>query len=235
MSEFKIGDEVYVKDWMQRYSDVYKWVNNVRTLVWNWKTKIPDYSAIDFHIQREYKPKLTLKGKPYKNGDTILISEIPVYKNYKYTILEKTINLEGEDLFLIASKEGCYVQINEFGITTLNIEEQKRVEHLESEKRLQALAKDNLNKWTINDDFNKFPKELIKYLYDTNQNTQFGSGMTKAIIKYPYISKEYTINNNDICLGWEQEFNGTGCDLSDKEIINWNQLSKRFPENKFKN
>lgn len=56
----------------------------------------------------------------------------------------------------------------------------------------------------------------------------------KAIIRYPYIPKEYTINGNDICLGWEQDFNGVGCDLSDKETISWSELPKRFPENSFK-
>jgi hypothetical protein len=135
----------------------------------------------------------------------------------------------------LSSERGCWVQIGEGGLSTLTVEEQEKVKHLESEKRLQALAIDNLGKWTIDVKKDEFPKELLKYLYDTNQNTQFGSGMTKAIIKYPYISKEYTVNGNDICLGWEQFYNGEGCDLSDKETISWYQMKERFPENTFQN
>ena len=228
-----IGDKVYIIDWLQIYSDVYRWVDDKKESIWNWETEIPNYSSIDFHIKRKYIPKLTKKGKPYANGKTVLKSEIPAYKNYEYTILETRTRKDGKILFLVSSKEGCFVQIGEKGITKMTFAEQKLVAKLEKELHLQALSVKNLRKWDINSKKKDFPKELLKYLYDKNQNSQFGNTMTKATIKYPYISKEYTINGNDICLGWEQSFDG-GCDLSNEDIISWNELAKRFPENKFK-
>ena len=29
-------------------------------------------------------------------------------------------------------------------------------------------------------------------------------------------------------LGWSQEYNGNGCDLSDKEVVKWEDLGKMF-------
>ncbi len=229
----KIGDKVYVKNWGRHYSDVYRWVDGKKVSIWGWETKIPDYSSIDFFINRKYTPKLTRKGLPYKNGEKVLVSNVPDYKNYEYTILEeKQYPGENRIVFLLASKNGCYAQIDNFGISYMTPEQQQTVKHLENEKRLQALAVDNLGKWDINVKKKEFPKELLKYLYDSNQNSQFGNVMTKATIKYPYIAKEYTINGNDLCLGWEQSFDG-GSSLKEKEVITWDELKNRFPENKF--
>ena len=231
----EIGNKVFVKDWGQNYSSFYRWKDDVRELIWNWKTEIPDYSDTMFFVRHEYVPKLTQKGVPYKNGEKVLVSSTPAYKNYEYTILEAKQHPEQKDVivFLLKSKEGCFVQINNKGISTMTPLQQKQVAHLETEKRLQALAVDNLGKWSLTSNPRDFPKELTKYLYDVNQNTQFGSGMTKAIIRYPYIPKEYTINGNDLCLGWEQDFNGKGCNLAEKDTITWSDLKKRFPENEF--
>ncbi len=231
----KVGDKVYVKDWGKRYSNIYKWVNNEKVSIWKWKTKIPDHSDPTFFNLYHHRPKLTAKGVPYKDGSTILVATIPAYKNYEYTILEaKQVPMEDKIIFLLASNNGCYIQVGDKGLSTMTIEEQEKVKHLETEERLQALAIDNLGKWSIDSDTKKFPKELLKYLYDTDQRTQFGSGMTKAIIKYPYIANEYTINGNAICLGWEQTYNGKGCDLTEKETISWDEMKIKFPENDFK-
>lgn len=229
----KINDKVFVSNWGKLYSDVFKWIEGQRVPIWPWKTEIPIYSSpMHFH-ERKYKPKLTVQGKPYKDGSKELISDIPAYKDYEYTVLEKTTRNDGKVICLLSSEKGCYVQIEEEGLTSMTPEEQIKVAHLENSRRLQALAKDNLGKWSIKSDRKLFPKELLKYLYDRNQTTQFGRGMTKAIIKYPYIAKEYTVNGNDLCLGWEQLYNGKGCDLSGKETIVWSELPKRFPENSF--
>ena len=252
-----IGDKVFVSDWGKIYSDFYRWVNGEKESIYKWETEIPNYSSINFHWEYEYKPKLTQKGVPYKNGDKELVSKYPKYKDYEYTLLEcyhhpkagqistdlrtkekpnASVFYYPERIWLAKSDEGCFIQIEEKGLTTLTPEEQEKVKHLEKKKHLQALAKDNLGKWSINDNTKDFPKELLKYLYDSEQRTCFGSEFpnTKAIITYSYISKEYTLNGNDICLGWSQNFNGVGCDLSDKDIISWNELPKRFPENTFK-
>lgn len=232
----EIGEKVYVKDWRQIYSNVYRWIDGKRVTIWSWKTVIPEYSSTTFFWEKIYTPKLTIKGNPFKNGDKELVSKKPIYKNFNYEILEKVVRKDTQDIIcLCKSKEGCYIQINEKGLTIFTVEEQKKLSQLETEKHLQALAKDNLGKWSIDDSLKEFPKELLKYLYDSNQNTCFGSDYpnTKAIIKYPYIHKKYTIKGNNLCLGWEQDFNGKGCDLSNKETISWNELPKKFPENSF--
>lgn len=219
----KVGNDVYVKDWGKIYTGSFS--------IFNWKTKISDFSTIFFHVEKIYEPKLTKKGVPYKNGDKVFVKEIKKYKTYKYKILE-TIQQEDVKICLIASEENCYVQIQEEGLIQMSNENFDKVKHLENELELQILAFENLGKWTYKN-ATEFPKELVKYLYDKNQTTLFGSNTTTAIIRYPYIHKDYTVLGNNICLGWEQDFNGEGCDLSDKETITWEELPKMFPENRF--
>ena len=234
ISKFKVGDKVFVSNWNKEYSDVYRWTNGIKTIIWKWKTKIPDYSSTMFHWKYIYESNLTLKGSLNKRKPRKLVSKTPEFKNFEYTIEEITSNKEGKLIYLLSSEEGCWIQIGEGGLSTLTIKEQEKVKHLQQEKRLQILAVQNLNKWTLETANKKdFPEELLKYLYDTNQNTQFGAGMTKAIIRYPYVSKEYTVNGNDICLGWEQHFNGKGCDLTNLETVSWNQMKERFTEQNF--
>lgn len=230
MENLKVKDKVYVKDWGKQYISIF---DNKGEYFFGWKTKIPSYSNTDFHFKCIYKDNLTLKGTINKREPQILVERVPEFKNFQYVIEEMTTTKDNALIYLLSSKQGCWVQIGENGISTLTLKEQNKVKHLENEERLQCLAFENLSKWDINVKKSDFPKELLKYLYDTNQNTLFGSVMTKAIIKYPYIAKEYTVNGNDICLGWEQNYNGVGCDLTDKNTISWNELKERFPENKF--
>lgn len=242
---FKIGDKVFVSDWGKLYNDFYRWNNSEKTLIWGWKTSIPTYTGTDFHWKTE-RAKLTKAGTPYKRPyDAPIISRTPVYKDYEYEILEIKKNNSKDEfkdyVCLLSSLHTdvellkCFVQVGMEGLTTLTKEERKVLSKLEKTNALQALAKQNLGKWSIENDLKQFPKELLKYLYDQEQRTCFGSDYpnTKAIIKYPYIPKEYTKKGNDLCLGWEQEFNGVGCDLTDKDTIKWSQLKERFPENSF--
>jgi len=238
----EIGDKVYVNNWMAIYSEFYRFVNGEKELIFKWKTELPQYYSTNFFVKKKYKPKLTLKGEPYKNGEKILIYNELVYSNFEYNIVESIKHPNDNNIiYLLESTtrgmfgHGCFVQIGEKGLTTMTVKEQKKVAHLESEKRLQALAKDNLGKWKITDDFKQFPKELIKILYDREQRTQFGSGMTRAIIKHKYIAKDYTVNGNDLYMGWKQNYNGKGCDLTGKDTIQWSEMAKRFPENEFTN
>ena len=78
---------------------------------------------------------------------------------------------------------------------------------------------------------------LNKVLYDEDQRTCFGSDFpnTRAIITYNYIPKEYTIDNIPLYLGWSQNYNGVGCDLDNKETVNWNDLKKIFLHSNFIN
>jgi hypothetical protein len=225
MKEYNIGDKVYIKDWGKHY----------RSTEWfNWKTIIPTYTSIDFNYEFIYEDNLTLRGTINKREPKKLKEKIPTYKNYEYVIIETILHPKnGKNICLCKFEEKCYIAVDIEALCSLTPEEQIKVKHLEKENYLQALAFDNLNKWTIDSNIKEFPKELLKYLYDRNQTTQFGAIYTEAIIKYPYIAKEYTINGNDICLGWEQLYNGVGCNLTDKETISWSELPKRFPENKF--
>ena len=228
---FEVESKVYVKDWGKSYSDFHTWASGNKKSIFDWKSEIPYCSDTPHFHERVYTPKLTAKGLPYKNGDTILLNDPRAFENYEYTILEK-LQRDSRIICLISSKNGCFVQVNEEGLSSLTPKEQQLVAHLENEKRLQAMANENLGKWSIKDNLKKFPKELIKYLYDRNQNVQFGAGMSKGVVKYPYIHKDYTINSNDLCMGSECLYDGVGCDLTDKDTIVWSEMQARFPENR---
>jgi len=99
----------------------------------------------------------------------------------------------------------------------------------------------NLGKWDKDSkDLNKkFPKELLRFMYDKNCNTQFGSSMTRASIKYPYIPAEYMNDNIPLLLGWEQNFDG-GVEMKQQIaehgegiLVHFNDLHKTFKNNKF--
>lgn len=231
----KIGDKVYVTDWLQKYSSVNTWIAGKQQLVFPWTKEIPKYCDCQFFIKIVKEPNLTLKGTVNKRDPFKIIDRIPIYENFEYTIEEIIPHpTTGDSVYLLSSKEGCWVQITKKGLSTLTPEEQEKVKHLETEKRLQALAKDNLGKWTVETArHDTVPKELIKTLYDTNQNVCFGSEWpnTKGIVTYIYLPKEYTINGNDLYLGSSVNYNGKGCDLTDKETISWKDLKTRFPEN----
>lgn len=38
----KINDKVFVKDWSKHYSTIFKWINQERKTLFNWKTHIPN-------------------------------------------------------------------------------------------------------------------------------------------------------------------------------------------------
>lgn len=232
----KIGDKVYVSNWGKQYSDFYRWNNGKKELIWEWKTNIPNYSSTMCHWKIITEPILTQKGKPYKDGSTKVVDRIPLFKNYEYTILEKTTREDGEVICLLSSNHTeveplkCFVQIGEKGLTTLSKEEQEAVQHLEHEKYLQALAKMNLNKWSIDHDLREFPKELLKVLYDKDQRVLFGSSMTKGIVTYNFIPKEYTINGNNLYVSTTVDYNGKGCNLTGKKTISFKEIKTFFPE-----
>lgn len=228
---YNIGDKVFVIDWDQQYSNVWKWINREKILIFNWKTEIPNYSGIDHHWHFEYEPNLTLKGTVNKRDPQKLKSKTPKYKDYKYEILETTNNpMTNEIIYLIASIKQqeiwakCFVQISEEGLSLLNSEQF-------ANQQFNGLIESNLGKWTI-DTMKNAPQEIRKFLYDTNQRAQFGDSMTRATIRYPYLEGKFTVNGNNLCYGWEMSYDG-GCDLNDKEIISWDELTKKFPENRF--
>ena len=135
MLNFKLGDRVFVSNWGQNYSDFFTWKDGKRTSIWKWKTEIPDYTSTGFHVKTKTRPVLTAKGVPYKNGKSEVVSRINTYKNYEYEILECVKNDEGELIYLLSSTHTnvnslkCYVQIGEFGLTKLSVEEQEKIKN----------------------------------------------------------------------------------------------------------
>jgi hypothetical protein len=236
------NDKVYVSNWMQIYSNFKKWnyITNTRENIFAWKTKLPKYIN-ESNDTVVYTPKLTQKGLSFKNGDTIEVSREQTHKSYEYTILETITHPENTDvtIALISSnhteKDWCKVwaQINIKALTSLTIEEQESLKHLQEKKHLQALAKNNLNKWCLKDNLKKFPEELVLTLYDENQNVQFGSIMSKGIVTYNIIPKEYTINKIPLYLSSKCFYNGEGCKLLNKPTTTWSALSKLCIEQKF--
>lgn len=190
-------------------------LNNGRVLF-----ECPNYSSPTFFTESIYYVK------PTRSKEGVLKEKIFHYKNFQYEVVEFTEHPEEPGLYIYHLKSlkknnhygfgECHVEIDENGI---------------SKSSLKDFHK---SKWLITDDFKKFPKELLKYLYDKNQTTLFGSITTKATIKYRYIPKEYMKNNIPFLIGWEQSFDGS-CDLKDKETTTWEELRKIFTENKFSN
>lgn len=238
----KLNDKVYVSDWMQIYSTFRKWNNEkqIRETIFPWKTELPEYikQSNDTVV---YAPKLTQKGLPFKDGSKIEVSREQTHKSYEYTIREilQHPNNPEVTICLISSNHediDCikvWTQIDIKALTTLTIEEQESLKHLQKEKHLQALAKNNLGKWKLSDNLKDFPKELLQIFYDENQNVLFGSSMSRGIVTYNIIPKEYTIDNVAIYSSSCVSYNGEGCDLSDKSTITWEKLSKMCTNQKF--
>ena len=83
-----IGDKVFVIDWGKHFSKFTYWENNKETTFINWETEIPNYSGIDHFWEYKYEPNLTLKGTVNKREPRKLVEKIPIYKNFKWTVLE---------------------------------------------------------------------------------------------------------------------------------------------------
>lgn len=238
----KLNDKVYVSNWMQIYSTFRKWNNEkqISETVFPWKTELPQYikQSNDTVV---YVPKLTQKGLPFKDGSKIEVSREQTHKSYEYTIREMLQHPNDSEITicLISSNHAdsdwnkVWVQADIKALTTLTIEEQESLKHLQKEKHLQALAKNNLGKWKFGDNLKDFPKELLQIFYDEDQRVLFGSSMTRGIVTYNIIPKEYTINNVALYLSSSILYNGEGCDLSDKSTITWEKLSKMCTNQKF--
>lgn len=235
-SFYKIGDKVFVSDWGKLFTNIYRWVKGKRELVFSWNTIIPDYTSTDFHWKFIREPKLTLKGKPFKDGSTVVKESIPLYKDYEYTVLEKTERGDGKVIYLLSSNHTeieslkCYVQILEGGITQLTPQEQKQVKEEKIGVQKLALRKNHLGRWRKEDDVREFPEELLEVLYDEDQRVCFGSDFpnTKGIVKYFYIPKEYCFEEKPIYSHSLVIYNGVGCNLTDKNTITWRDLQKMF-------
>lgn len=259
----KIGDKVFVVDWGKHYDSFYSWVNNVKTPFIAWKTKIPDYCGIEHHWKHVWTPLLTAKGVPFKNGKKKLVSRTPAYKDYKWEILEimphpkageytqtKEVREYWKDkggaddtyttnlIYLLASthtdKEWmkCYVMIEEGGVSYLTPEQF-------ADEKFNALKEYHKGKYSVKDrergEVKGFPKELIKSIYDKNDNVLFGSNYVKGKVHYDYVEGCYAKDGIPFILSVGIDYDGKGNkDLPEDAIImNFSDLPKMFPNNQF--
>jgi len=204
-----IGDHVYVINWDKQYSTFRKWVDNKWVQVFNWNTDIPQYGGT----------QLFIKNKEH------------IYKNFKYEIIE-TIdhpNRNGK-LLLLKSKEGCYVQIVPDGVSYLTPEQY-------ADKEFNVLIEHHKKRYSPNDDNLRkvFPKELLKKIYDKNDNVLFGSNMTKGKVTYNYIPGEFMIDGVPFIISTSCLYDGKGnSDLpEDVEIMSYNDLKFKFTNNEY--
>ena len=256
--DYKVGDKVFVIDWGKQYSKFHEWINQEKVLCFNWKTEIPQYAGPDHHWKYEYEPNLTLKGTINKREPTKLKSKTPVYKNYKYEILEITKHpkagefiydneeqrekwgydkISEEPIYLIASTHEeelwrkCFVQISGEGLSFLTPKQF-------ADEQFNALKEYHKGKWTINmkqKASKDFPKELLGVVYDTNDNVLFGCHYVKGKVQYFYIPGEYTNNGNPFITHVSVAYDGKGnSDIpKDSIVMHFSELKNMFPDNTF--
>lgn len=234
----KVGDKVFVIDWGKRYPDFYKWEDNERKLVFPWKTEIPDCSDIAHHWKFEYEPNLTLKGTVNKREPKKLKSKTPVYKDYKYEVMEilPVPSYSEMNVCLLASTHTdkdwmkCYVQINEKGLSFLTPKQF-------ADESFNALKEFHKGRYSVAGPypFSELPKEFIKQIYDVNDRILFGSHYTKGKVTYNYIDGFFMKDGIPHILDTSILYDGIGNDdLPDGALtMKFDDLHKMFKNNKF--
>jgi hypothetical protein len=237
MSEFKIGDIVFVIDWGKHYSDIekYNYETQLRENIFPIKTEIPRYSGIDSHWDYHYEPNLTLKGTVNKRDPQKLVGKTARYINYKWEVVEifkhpnageycykdeeqrKKWNyyhkVTEENLLLLASthteKEWmrCYIVIEDSGVSNLTPQQV-------ADKKFNGLIEANLGKWDrlkINrDNVKQIPKSIISIFYDEDDKVLFGSNMTRGLVEYKYLDSKFSIDKKPIFLYSSINYDGKG-------------------------
>lgn len=260
----KIGDIVYVVDWGYHYDKFFNWVDNKKIYFLNWKTDIPDYCGIDHHWDYKYTPKLTVKGEPFKDGSRTLVSKTPIYKNYKYEILEITTHPKAGEytqtqevrdhwkdkggmddkyttnpIYLLASTHTK----DDWNRCYIQIEESGLsllTPEQHADKEFNALKEAHKGKYSVDDrksgEVKGFPKEFIKSVYDTNDDVLFGSSYTKGKVHYDYMEGYFTKDGVPFIISVGIKYDGKGnSDLPEDAIkMPFNQLPSMFPNNTFK-
>lgn len=228
----KIGDKVYVVNWGCQYSDFYTYKNDIKEKIFDFTLNIPDYSSIEHHWSYIYEPNLTLKGTVNKREPTKLVSKIPLYKEYKYEILEIIQHpVDFKNIYLIRSliegKESwqqCYVIIGEAGISELTPKEF-------ADAKFNATSNFHLGKWTSETiDRKNVPKEIVSEVYDSNDRVLFGSMVTRGKVSYKYVDAKYTKDNKPIYIGCSVLYDGKGnANLPpEAKIMQFSDIKKMF-------
>lgn len=233
----KVKDKVYVIDWGKRYSHITRWNNETeqRENIYPIKTKIPDYSGIEFHWKYVYEPNITVKGTVNKREPRKIVEKIPIYKNYKWEILEifkhpragqychskelrdhwkdkggMNDKYTEENLLLLAS-----THTNKAELKCYIIIQESGVSKLTpkqyDDKKFNAFIKSNLGKWDRNNlDKKNIPKELISKFYDKNDNVLFGASTTKGLVSYEYLDGKFSTDEKPIYISTSILYDGKG-------------------------
>lgn len=235
----KLHDLVYVIDWGKRYSTITKWNSETRSdeNLFSIKTEIPKYSDIDYHWKCIYEPNLTLKGTVNKREPKKLKEKIPVYKNYKWEIVEIVTHPDNnKELFLLTSTHTdklwmkCCILIGAEGVSKLTPEQY-------ADEQFNAVVESNLGKWDRNllnnlQDTKKIPKEIISVFYDENDNVLFGSSIVKGLVAFHYLDSKFTKDGKCIYLGSEISYDGKGNNACpNKDLIKPFKYIKEYIEN----
>lgn len=239
MKKVEIGDKVFVIDWGKMYSSFNQYTEDGIRSIFGWKTKIPDNSHISCHWKFEYEPNLTLKGTVNKREPRKLKSKTPVYKDYKYEVLEMIPHPNHPEITvcLISSihtdKEWmkCYVQVSEDALSFLTPEQF-------ADEAFNALKEFHKGRYAVEGPipFKELPEQFLKKIYDVNDNVLFGSNYVKGKVSYNYIDGFFTKDGIPFLTGCEILYDGIGnADLPEGTIfMQFNNLHKMFPNNEFK-
>lgn len=234
----QVGDKVFVVNWGKCYSTMYKWEDGERKTLFGWETPIPDYSSIDFHWQTEYEPNLTLKGTVNKREPRKIKNRFPIYKEYKYEIMEMKQHPSQPDktVCLIAATHPehawsrCFVQIGIDGLSYLTPEQF-------ADKEYNALKEFHKGRYSVEGPypFKELPEEFLKKIYDTDDNVLFGSHYIKGKVYYQYIDGFFMKDGVPYILSSGILYDGVGnSDLPEGTLIMaFEDLPKMFPNNKF--
>jgi len=229
---------VYVVNWGKHYSKITKWNSETREHepTFPIKTKLPTYCGIDHHWEFKYEPNLTLKGTVNKREPTKLVEKIPVYKNYKWEILETFKHPKAgklhydldkytqeqldnwkdyskyteENLLLLAS-----THTDKDWMKCYIIIEESGVSELTPEQyannKFNAFIESNLKKWDRNNiDKKNIPKELISVFYDKRDDVLFGSSVIKGLVSFRYLDRKFSIDDKHIYIGTCVSYDGYG-------------------------
>lgn len=241
----EINEFVYVIDWGKYYSRITEWDSKTNEWVniFPIKTELPNYGT-DGHWKNIYEPNLTLKGTINKRNPTKLVESIPVYKDYKWKVLEILKHPKAgklfydldkysqeqltswedysryteENLLLLVSLDSylmkCYILINESGVSKLTPEQYK-------DKQFNAFIEANLGKWDRNKLVKKdIPKELLSKFYDEDDNVLFGSSRIKGLVSYSYLDGKFSTDGKPIYIHSSISYDGVGNkNCSNPELI----------------
>jgi len=234
----KVGDMVYVVDWGKHYSEMRRWnpATEKREYTFPIKTKLPDYCETDFHWKQITVPNLTLKGVPHKRNPTKVVDRIPVYKDYKYKIIEMFPHPdETRDvtLLLLASTHEKLKELKCFAIVELSGVSELTPSQF-ADTQFSALIEANLGKWDrdkLPERRQGIPKEIISRFYDEDDRVLFGSRYTKGRVEYEYLEGKFSTDGYPIYIGNSVLYDGKGNeDVKDKGLIRPFEFIKNYVE-----